>query len=223
MDLTWLIWVLVAYLCGTISFALLIGKIKGVDIRTVGSGNVGASNVGRAFGRKWGFLCFLLDVAKGAVPTAIAGAMLGYISNDNLPAADAWKWLAIGTAAIVGHMFPLWLRFKGGKGVATGLGVMLGIFPFLTWPGVAALFIWIVATVAMRYISLSSMLAACSLPIIVTLMIALGDGYTLTQAHPFLIVTGLLAALVVLKHRSNIIRLLAGTETRVGRAGKRMV
>jgi glycerol-3-phosphate acyltransferase PlsY len=220
MDLTWLIWVLVAYLCGAISFALLIGKIKGVDIRTVGSGNVGASNVGRTFGRKWGFLCFFLDVSKGALPTLIAGLVLGYVSNPHLPAVDAWKWLAIGTAAIVGHMFPFWLKFKGGKGVATGLGVMLGIFPFLTWPGVAAFVIWILLTVALRYISLSSMAAAVSLPILVSIMIAADDRYTLQQRYPFLIVTGLLALMVVVKHRTNIIRLLAGTETKVGKKAK---
>src|SRR5690606_1264023 len=107
--------------------------------------------------------------------------------------------------AIVGHMFPFWLKFRGGKGVATGLGVMLGIFPFLTWPGVAAFVIWILLTVALRYISLSSMAAAVSLPILVGIMIAADDRQTLQQRYPFLIVTGLLALMVVVKHRTNVV------------------
>lgn len=214
MDTLWLIWIVAAYLCGSVPFGLLIGLAKGVDIREAGSGNVGATNAGRVLGRKWGMLCFGLDVAKGAAPVLVAGFALGYIGHADLPAADAWRWLAVAAAPVVGHVFPVWLKFKGGKGVATGLGVLLGMYPLLTLPALGALVVWIALAAAFRYVSVASMGAAVALPVI-----AVVTAYTADRTRallPVLVVTGAIALLVLLRHRSNITRLLSGTESRIG-------
>ncbi|MCC7204744.1 MAG: glycerol-3-phosphate 1-O-acyltransferase PlsY [Phycisphaeraceae bacterium] len=204
-----------AYLVGSIPFGLLIGWTRGVDIRKAGSGNVGATNAGRVLGRKWGVLCFVLDVLKGLLPVLIAGAVMGWLGRRDLPAADTWRWLAVAAAAVVGHVFPVWLKFRGGKGVATSLGVLLGFYPVLTLPAVTALVVWVALVKTFHYVSLASIVAAVSLP--VTLLI---EGQIRRQAisylTPYLVVTSLLALLVIVRHRSNIQRLLAGTESKVG-------
>jgi len=123
-----------AYLLGSVPFGLVIGKLKGVDIREHGSGNIGATNAMRVLGKKLGIVCFLLDVLKGSLPVAIAGATLGYASGDALSSADAFVWVGIGIASVLGHMFSIFLGFKGGKGVATGFGVLLAIWPWVTLP-----------------------------------------------------------------------------------------
>ncbi|MCC7408904.1 MAG: glycerol-3-phosphate 1-O-acyltransferase PlsY [Phycisphaeraceae bacterium] len=204
-----------AYLVGSIPFGLLIGSMRGVDVRKAGSGNVGATNVGRVLGRKWGVLCFVLDVLKGLLPVLIAGVAMGWLGRRDLPAADTWRWLAVAAAAVVGHVFPVWLKFRGGKGVATSLGVLLGFYPVLTLPAVIALAVWVILVRTFHYVSLASIVAAVSLP--VTLLI---EGQIRRQAMaylmPYLVVTSLLALLVIVRHRSNIQRLLAGTESKVG-------
>lgn len=214
MDWRWLSAVLVAYLCGAIPFGLFLGWMRGVDVRAAGSGNLGATNVGRVLGRKWGLLCFALDVLKGLLPVLVAGWLLGYLGRE-LSQGEAWKWLAIAAAAIVGHVFPVWLGFKGGKGVATGLGVLLGLWPVMTVTGLAAFVVWITTLKLSRYVSLASMAAAVSLPVFVVVF-GLVRQRPMSSLLPFIVVGALMALLVVVRHRTNIQRLIAGTENKVG-------
>src|SRR5689334_25263012 len=155
----------VAYLLGSIPFGLLVGKAKGIDVRTAGSGNIGATNVGRLLGKRYFFLVFFLDLLKSFVPVAIASAVVHRIPE---PQRD-WRlyllWLLVGFAAVLGHMFSVFLKFKGGKGVATSAGVMLGLWPYFTLPGFLAIVVFIVVFMATRYVSLGSMLGACSFPV----------------------------------------------------------
>lgn len=212
-----MLWVAGAYLCGSIPFALLIGLARGVDVRQVGSGNVGATNVGRALGRKWGVLCFILDVLKGLLPVLIGGLMLGYANRLDLPPDEAWRWLALGAAAVLGHVFPVWLKFKGGKGVATGLGVLLGFWPILTLPGVGSALLWVTLVLTLRYVSLASMAGAVALPLFAFIHAQFTAPRPMDRV-PFFVVGAALALLVVLRHRANISRLIAGTEHRIGKS-----
>jgi glycerol-3-phosphate acyltransferase PlsY len=207
-----------AFLSGSIPFGLLIARAKGVNIREHGSGNIGATNVWRVLGRGPGLTCFALDVLKGLIPTLGAGLAAGSIGDPALPAGEAWLWLACAAAAILGHMFSPWIGFKGGKGVATGFGALLGIYPLLTWPALGAFAAWLVVAKLSRYVSLASCLAALSLPgwLWVTVE-ALSDAPGRhAAAGPFYGAVGLLAAVVVVKHRANLGRLLRGTENRIG-------
>lgn len=216
MQYDWLIWCLIGYLCGSISFALLLGRLRGVDIRKVGSGNVGATNVGRILGRKWGVLCFALDVLKGFVPVFVAGLVMGYVEDSHaLSPADAWRWLAVMASPVVGHVFPIWLGFKGGKGVATALGVLLGVWPLLTMAGGGALVVWIIMAKTFRYVGLASAAAAVSLPIFV-IILGLIRSQNFEQILPFLTISSLLALLVIIRHRGNLKRTFQGTEPKIG-------
>ena len=220
-----LLLVLLAFLAGSIPFGLLIGLAKGVDIRKHGSGNIGASNVGRVLGKKFFFLCFTLDFLKGFLPTLSAGFVLNTFGS--LSQTQAWWWLAVMVASVLGHIFSPWLKFKGGKGVATALGAMLAVFPSLTIPGLCCFIVWLLALAVWRYISVSSMLAGLSLPAFTAawlwattagpLMDApIARAASFSDGSPFLIVSAALALLVVWTHRANIRRLRAGTELRVG-------
>jgi glycerol-3-phosphate acyltransferase PlsY len=207
-----------AFLSGSIPFGLLIARAKGVNIREHGSGNIGATNVWRVLGRGPGLTCFALDVAKGLIPTLGAGLAAGLSGDPALPPGEAWLWLACAAAAILGHMFSPWIGFKGGKGVATGFGALLGIYPLLTWPALGAFAAWLVVAKLSRYVSLASCVAASSLPgwLWVTVE-ALSDAPGRhAAAGPFYAAVGLLAAVVVVKHRANLGRLLRGTENRIG-------
>jgi glycerol-3-phosphate acyltransferase PlsY len=205
----WLIWLFIGYLAGSIPFSLLIGLAKGVDIRKHGSGNVGATNVGRVLGKPYGIACFLLDVAKGAAPVAIAGQFI-----DHSSVAGQWQWLAVAAVAVLGHVFPVWLKFKGGKGVATGFGVLLGFWPTLTLPALCAIVVWLICVAIWRYISLASIVAALLLPVFLIGITKLRH-MNIVDVLPFLIVSSLLGLLVILRHRTNIGRLIAGTESKV--------
>lgn len=209
----WWCFILGAYLIGAIPFAWLLGLMRGIDIRKVGSGNIGATNLGRAAGRFWGLLGFLLDVCKGAAPMLIAGAYFGWINDVNLSPLSAWQWLIIGVAAILGHVYPVYLGFRGGKGVATSFGVLLGVWPYLTLPALAGLLTWLLFASALRYVSLASVIAAGALPCYVALAAACSSGRA--NQLPFLTVTWLMAILVILRHRTNLIRLCKGTENRL--------
>jgi glycerol-3-phosphate acyltransferase PlsY len=215
MDTTWLIWLTIAYLSGSIPFGLLIGFARGVDVRKEGSKNIGTTNVGRVLGRKWGILCFVFDVAKGLLPVLGAGFVMKLSGKATLDSADAWKWLGVALAAVVGHMFPVWLRFKGGKGVATGLGVLLGFWPMLTLPGLAAVMTWAIVLMACRYMSVASMTGAIAIPFYLAAWAKLA-GRDMAELVPFFAVTALLALLVVIRHKANIGRLRAGTEPKIG-------
>lgn len=210
----WIVMVAVAFLCGSIPFGLLIGKAKGIDVREHGSRNIGATNVRRVLGSRAGNLCLTLDILKGFIPTVAAGVLTEAATASELAATDAWCWLGVMAAGVLGHMFSPWVGFKGGKGVATGLGALVGVFPYLTGAAVIALVLWLISARVTRYVGVSSCLAAISLP----------GGYWLTSLAldrgesplPFLVVTSVLALLVVYKHRGNLSRTLAGTEHRIG-------
>jgi len=204
-----------AYVVGSIPFGLLIGLAQGVDIRKHGSGNVGATNCGRVLGRKWGVLCLVLDMLKGLLPVLVAGWALGWLGCEALTADQAWRWLAVGFAAFVGHIYPVWLKFRGGKGVATGFGVILGIYPALTGPALAAVLTWMLLAWWTRYISVASMLAVALLPVFLAIRIAFKGG-SRSGGIPFFVVTIALAALVVSRHHSNLSRLFRGEEPKWG-------
>lgn len=209
---------LASYLLGSIPFGYLIGRAKGVDIRKQGSGNIGATNLGRVLGRKWGYLGFVFDFAKGLAPALYAGRMLRqmFANSDGavLPQQAQWAWLIIAAAAILGHMFPIYLRFKGGKGVATSLGVLIGIFPYLTITAVFAALVWFAVWGMTRYVSLASIITAIAFPAGFALIVSRVQAWTITDLWPLFAFTCAIAALVILRHRSNISRLIQGTENR---------
>lgn len=219
----WGLFAAVAFLMGSIPFGLLIARAKGVDIRKVGSGNIGATNVGRVLGKPYFFLCFALDFLKGFVPTLTAGWIAGTLGRLDLPAERSLPWLGVMIAGVLGHVFSPWLKFKGGKGVATAIGAISGVAPALAVPGAAAFVVFFVVLRWKRYMSLASMAAAASLPACVALFFALapclgwGDGSNaLGRAWPFVGVTALIGVLVVWTHRANLARLRAGTEPKFG-------
>ncbi|MCH2136358.1 MAG: glycerol-3-phosphate 1-O-acyltransferase PlsY [Phycisphaerales bacterium] len=221
--MSWAIWIIVAYCLGSIPFGLLMGLAKGVDIRTHGSGNIGATNLGRTLGRRWGIACFILDLGKGLIPVLGAGFAHGLIGRwmTDIPAQDSWLWLAVGVAALIGHVFPVYLRFKGGKGVATAFGVLLGTFPTLSVAAGAGMATWLLVVALTRTVSLASMVAACMVPCataIVLLMIPSPEEEASIAARmsPPMAITLLVALLVLIRHRSNIARLLRGSEHTVG-------
>ncbi|MFO1048768.1 MAG: glycerol-3-phosphate 1-O-acyltransferase PlsY [Geminicoccaceae bacterium] len=188
---------LIGYGLGSIPFGLLLTRWAGAgDIRNIGSGNIGATNVLRTGRKGLALATLLLDLAKGAVPTALGLAWLGPVGGA-----------VAGAGAIIGHCFPVWLGFRGGKGVATAAGVVLGMTPLLFLPVLVA-FIAVVA--ATRWVSLGSIVAACLAPIAAWLM----------GAPAAAILYLLVAALVVFKHRENIQRLLRGEENRLSFGGK---
>ncbi|MBI1372196.1 MAG: glycerol-3-phosphate 1-O-acyltransferase PlsY [Phycisphaera sp.] len=207
--------IIVAYLLGSIPFGLLIGFAKGVDIRESGSGNIGATNAGRVLGTKWGILSFVLDVLKGLGPVLGAGAWFGLLGHDDIDAASAGWWLGVGVAGVLGHVFPIYLKFKGGKGVATGFGTLLGYWPFLTLPALGSLVVWVILVAIFRYVSLGSVVGALSLSGWLW-GVAAWRGWSLERVWPFAVVIALMTAVVIVRHRGNIGRLLAGTESKIG-------
>jgi glycerol-3-phosphate acyltransferase PlsY len=201
----WLI-PLVAYLLGSIPFGLLVVKVQGgPDIRAIGSGNIGAANVTRQAGKFAGILTLLLDAGKGYLAVWLAA----HFSHGNI------RWLMVAAlCAVIGHMFPVWLGFKGGKGVATGLGVFLPI----CWQAVAAgIVLWLLIVIFWHYSSLGSISAAVALPFFVYLLYAPG------HAPPEFVTfcTVLISLLVLVKHRPNMARLVAGEEPRLNFSRKK--
>lgn len=215
-----LVGVACGYLCGAIPFGLLIGKLKGVDIRTQGSGNIGATNVGRVLGRWWGILAFVLDVSKGFLPVLGFGLLLAR-SNDGSGGPTATLHLmrvVVATACVLGHLFPVYLGFKGGKGVATSLGALLGIYPYFTLPGLVVFGLWVVLTLSTRYVSVGSVGAAIGFPIVFAAFAASfrsrwGGVAELWPLYAFAV---MMASLVVYRHRANLQRLARGAENKIG-------
>jgi len=195
---SWLL--LAAYLLGSIPFGLLMARLRGrSDLRRSGSGNIGAANVTRVLGLGAGALTLLLDAGKGTLAAWLAARFF--------PGRSSWI-MAAGLAAILGHVFPVWLRFRGGRGVATGAGVIL----LICAPALAACaLLWLLVVAYWRYASLGSILAAAALPPLVYLLWAPG------HAPPASVSLGasFAAVLIILKHRENIQRLLAGTEPKL--------
>jgi len=195
----------VSYLLGSIPTGFLVAKGRGIDIRTVGSGNIGATNVFRYLGKPAGVFVLLMDALKGwaaVVGLARLVALVLYPSAD----AQTREWLGVvaGISAILGHNYTCWLHFKGGKGIATSAGVLAALVPTAL---VIALGIWGVVCVATRYVSLGSIVAAFSLPFLAWL-----TGASVTMIW----VAGIMGALAIYKHKTNIRRLLNGTENRIG-------
>ena len=192
-------WLVGAYLIGAIPFGFLIGKIRGVDVRTVGSKNIGATNVFRTVGKKWGLLAFFCDVMKGLVPTLLARH---FAAIPHLP-------LCVAIACVVGHMLTPYMKFKGGKGVATAFGALIALMPATV--GIAfAIFAFTFA--CSNYISLGSCVAATSLAVMVWIPFLDHAGY---RDLPLCILVTLIAAFIVWKHRSNIGRLVRGEENKI--------
>lgn len=211
------------YLCGSIPFGLLIGRLKGVDIRQAGSGNIGATNVGRVLGRGWGILAFGCDLLKGFVPVLV----FGLVVSGRIEGVHGWRVhvLQMGVAAgcILGHLFPLYLGFRGGKGVATSLGVVLAIYPYFTWTGLIAFAVWLALTGMTRYVSVGSIGAAIAFPIIFAgfARVHRASWGTAVDLWPMYVFALLIVALVVYRHRGNMQRLWRGTENKIGRRAKR--
>ena len=193
---------ILAYILGSVPNALWIGKVfKGLDIREHGSRNAGSTNAARVLGVKLGILTLILDVSKGLVPTLIA-ILLRVDFFQNLTKILNFDYVLVGICAILGHVFSMFMNFKGGKAVATTLGVFLILVPKAIL--FAAIVFFVVFAVS-RYVSLSSVLAAISLPIFI---------YFLYQQTIYVILGILIAILIVVKHRSNIERLKNGTESK---------
>jgi glycerol-3-phosphate acyltransferase PlsY len=202
--------IIAAYLLGSIPFGLLIAKAHGKDLRSIGSGNIGATNVSRALGRKWAYVCFGLDVLKGLIPMLVT--MLIAEPDSVL---TFWLWLAVGCAAILGHIFPVYIKFKGGKGVATSFGVALGLWPYYTICVFLAAAVWVVIVLIWRYVSLASIAASVVFPLVLLAAISLMPSWDFGDLWPVLISAVAIPLMVIIRHRENIKRLLAGTESKV--------
>ena len=182
--------IIIAYLVGSIPFGLLLGKFAGIDVRKDGSGNIGATNVSRLLGKKVGAITLLLDAAKGLLPMVAAGTM-GFAQNIVM---------LCGAAAFIGHLFPLYLRFRGGKGVATALGIFLYLSPVALLVCAAAFF---AAVFLSGFVSLGSLIAAGLMPVVVFFQQGRGSCFYLAI---------FVSLLIWIKHSSNIIRLVHGEE-----------
>ncbi len=181
-----------AYLLGSIPFALIAGKLHGVDLREAGSGNLGATNVFRTLGRTAGVAVMVLDIAKGAAAVLVAVAL----TNNPWP-------LAAAALAILGHVFPVWTHFKGGKGVAVGAGALIGLVPAAS--GVL-LVLWILLVVFTRYVSVASIVAALA---------AAPLAFVFGAPWSYVVFIALAGVFVIYKHRENIVRLVHGDESRI--------
>lgn len=197
---------LASYLLGSVPFGLVMARVlRGVDLREVGSGNIGATNAMRVLGKPLGLVAFLLDFAKGLVPTLVFAKYAGDAFGTTPLLAESLA----GTAAVLGHCFPLYLRFKGGKGVATGCGAIVGVQPMVfVYSGL----VWVASLLVFRFVSLASILMGLAFPVFAWLL--------LPHAPAFAVASGLLTLLVLIRHRANIARIRAGTEPRVFKGRK---
>ncbi len=186
--------IFVAFILGSVPFGYVLGKLKGVDVRKHGSGNVGATNVARVLGKPYGVAVYVLDFLKGFLPTLVAVKVFGY---------ESWITTAVGLASVLGHMFSPFLGFKGGKGVATSSGVLFAVSPLL---GFLVLAVWFLTYKLSGYVSVGSLAAAFA-------AVFLAGVLNLPFNLKFLIV--LVAVLVLIKHKSNIERLEEGRELKV--------
>jgi acyl phosphate:glycerol-3-phosphate acyltransferase len=196
---------LCGYLLGSIPSGFLVAKARGIDIRTVGSGNIGATNVFRYLGTPAGIMVLLADALKGWVAVALAANLLcSWLYPSASFQEREWYRIIAGFCAVLGHNYTCWLHFKGGKGIATSAGVLLALVP---WALLIIFAVWIVVIALTRYVSLASIAASLSLPVAAWLT---GSSLTLV------LITSAMTALAVYKHKSNIERLLKGTESRIG-------
>ena len=204
------VFLLGSYLLGSIPFGYLAGRLQGIDIRQAGSCNVGATNVVRVLGKGYGYPVFALDCSKGFAAVKISMLMAtGRPPEWNSP--EIFGILAA-MCSVLGHLYPPWLKFKGGKGVATSAGALLALTPVATLIGVA---IWIIVFWLTRYVSLASLTAAVVLPIVILLVSSPDQN----KRKPLVYSSVCVAAVVVWRHRSNLSRLIRGTEPRFTRKG----
>jgi glycerol-3-phosphate acyltransferase PlsY len=191
---------ILSYLIGAIPTGYLLARLKGVDIRKVGSGNIGATNVYRCVGKSWGIITFVLDFLKGYLPAAVFPLLIQRWTNEH---PGALLSMLCGCMAVIGHNWPVYLRFRGGKGMATGAGALLGFAPLVMLVGLVS---WIVFFLATRYVSLSSMLAAIVVAV---------SAWPLYTGHKLIPATlTILCAVIIWRHKGNLQRLRAGTEYR---------
>ncbi|HHT9131669.1 MAG TPA: glycerol-3-phosphate 1-O-acyltransferase PlsY [Candidatus Tripitaka californicus] len=199
-----------SYLVGSIPFAYLVARwAGGIDITQYGSGNVGATNVARAMGWRYGSVVFLMDMLKGLMPVYLASSYVGAVAGP-LPTAVYPLAILCGLGAILGHVFPVYLRFQGGKAAATSFGVLIWLAPKALLIAFAT---WGVTVLITRYVSLGSIMGAVSFCVVMVTLYhePFGQGLYLT------LFSFIIAALVILRHKENISRLLAGTERKIGR------
>jgi glycerol-3-phosphate acyltransferase PlsY len=196
------------YLFGSFPAGYFAGRLAGVDVRKEGSGNIGATNVLRVLGKKWGYPVFAIDAFKGFAAVRIAFFLVKFWPSAK-PYAEYFAILTA-IASIVGHTCPVWLRFKGGKGVATSAGALFGLLP---WAVPVVLLVWFVVFETTRYVSLASIVASIALPIIVSVF----AHWNLVDSNALIYFSILIASLVLWRHRSNFTRLLKGTEQRFNR------
>jgi glycerol-3-phosphate acyltransferase PlsY len=199
---------LLSYLLGSIPAGYLAGRMAGIDIRKAGSGNVGATNATRVLGRRYGYPVFVVDFAKGALAVVLSVVLGRYIQGR--PVSTEICGIIGAICCVLGHIFPIWLKFKGGKGVATSAGALFGLMPSAAAIGVA---IWVIMFEVTRYVSIASVTTAVLLPFAV-----LGLTYVRqTNGMALFYFSLCLAAVVIFRHRSNLSRLLRGTEPRFKR------
>lgn len=197
----WLFVALGAYLVGSFPSGFVIGRARGVDLRREGSGNIGATNALRVLGRKWGYLCFALDIGKGVLAVALARVAAARLGIDPTHAA-----ILAAVAVLIGHTFPVWLGFKGGKGIATSGGIAIALFPPIVF--FLSIAVWLVAFFTTRIVSVASLAASFTLSgTLIVLWLRGGDGALAA-------IGAAMAVLVIWLHRGNIQRLLKGTEPR---------
>lgn len=197
-----------AFLSGSLPTALIMGRLRGIDIRAHGSGNIGATNAFRVLGKSWGLTCLLIDALKGWLPVAFLGGALvsPVLGRPDSLAGPTWA-LVTGLAAIAGHSFSPWVGFKGGKGVATSLGVFLAVAPI---PMLICFALGATIIAVTGYVSVASISGAFLLPVLMILLPSGGE-----RAWPVIGLTAALGAFVIWKHKANIGRLIAGTESRI--------
>lgn len=208
--MAFLVLIIGGYLIGSVPFGLIIAKTHGKDLRSIGSGNIGATNLSRALGRKWGYFCFALDVGKGLLPTALAATLL----SEPAGLTELFGALAVGCATIAGHIFPVYIGLKGGKGVATSFGVALGLWPYYTICSIFTICIWVVVVLIWRYISLASIVASVAFPIILVIAIAATPSWHFHNLWPLLAAATAIPLMIIMRHKDNIKRLIGGTESK---------
>jgi len=203
---SYIVGIIISYLIRGIPFGYLIAVAKGIDIRTQGSGNIGATNVGRVLGKKYGLIIFFLDMLKGFAVVFLVPALVS--SAVKFPTTDNLLVILCGFCAVLGHAFPVYLRFSGGKAVATSFGVFIWLAPV----SIAIAFgVWLLTVIVTRYVSLGSMLGSLSLvgAIVVVVDSPFGDNIYLMA------LSAAVAVIIIIRHISNIQRIIAGTEKRI--------
>jgi glycerol-3-phosphate acyltransferase PlsY len=215
-GIDWTIALTLSYLAGSIPFGVLIAKTKRVNIREHGSKNIGATNVGRVLGKKYGLLCFFLDVLKGAIPVLLVGIVSELFDQSigETGTTEMLLWICVAFASLLGHMYSVFLKFGGGKGVATTFGGMVAMWPLLTVPVLLAFFAWVITVKCSKTISLASLVASFVLFADAVAIVFMQS--TLQHAWPLLAITGLITCMVFWKHRSNIGRIARGEEPQIG-------